>query len=574
MATMFPSDVARFTTTGEETVYRFLQKAARPDKDFLVWYSPDIEDREPDFILLSPDSGLIVLEVKDWLANQLVEITPKDALLRIGKREERRKQPLAQAREYVNSLMHLLKNCAERSLLGHSLPCPVTWGAIFPHISRSDFNACHLNEVMDGNRILCWDEVNADSPLVRDASGQIFRKWLSSHFPPLFPFSLSRETLNWLRSRIFPVVRIDLPRRSGSTAQADTILALDQEQENLARTFGSEKTLISGPSGSGKTLILVHQAWHLPRVDKNIHRVLIVCFNLSLVGYIRRLLARKGVSLGPDGVEVIPFYSLCERILGEPLAHVETTDFYTLVVQETLSKLDGTHPLQKHWDAILVDEGQDFSKEMAKVILLLLPSHGTLTVALDKNQCLYADGTAWDEVNDLRKRQLHRQYRNTKQIAAMAQQMLGDNSNDTIFAGADGVDPQILNCNNEEELIQKVADGVKSLVSQGVSMGEIAVLYTRSKIEGIPILPEALLEAIEKNGVLARWVARNTTSKRSFDITTDSVTISTVYSVKGIDFSHVFLIALDDNSNKKYKQLQYVGITRAREFITLINCVG
>ena len=40
-------------------------------------------------------------------------------------------------------------------------------------------------------------------------------------------------------------------------------------------------------------------------------------------------------------------------------------------------------------------------------------------------------------------------------------------------------------------------------------------------------LPESLLEAVEARGVMARWVARDTTSKRYFDITTDSVCIST-----------------------------------------------
>ena len=65
MATMFPADVTSFLTTGEEATYSFLQRTARPDGKFLCWYAPDIEEREPDFILLSPDCGLVVLEVKD-----------------------------------------------------------------------------------------------------------------------------------------------------------------------------------------------------------------------------------------------------------------------------------------------------------------------------------------------------------------------------------------------------------------------------------------------------------------------------------------------------------------------------
>ncbi|MBD5642230.1 MAG: hypothetical protein HDQ91_07420 [Desulfovibrio sp.] len=55
MALMFPSEVSCFTTSGEALVYDFLRRAARPDAAHLCWYSPDIENREPDFILLSPD---------------------------------------------------------------------------------------------------------------------------------------------------------------------------------------------------------------------------------------------------------------------------------------------------------------------------------------------------------------------------------------------------------------------------------------------------------------------------------------------------------------------------------------
>ena len=126
MATMFPASVTTFTTPGESTVYRYLLRAARPDAAFLVWYSPDIEDREPDFILLSPDCGLIVFEVKDWLPEQIIEMDPKTALLRIGHTEERRKQPLAQAREYVNSLLKLLGKHAPRRPDGKpDVPCPI-----------------------------------------------------------------------------------------------------------------------------------------------------------------------------------------------------------------------------------------------------------------------------------------------------------------------------------------------------------------------------------------------------------------------------------------------------------------
>ena len=69
MPLMIPEDIEQFTTAGEEAFYRYLRAFAKPDDQFVIWYAPDVSDTEPDFILYSPDVGLIVFEVKDWVIN-------------------------------------------------------------------------------------------------------------------------------------------------------------------------------------------------------------------------------------------------------------------------------------------------------------------------------------------------------------------------------------------------------------------------------------------------------------------------------------------------------------------------
>ncbi|MCH5144504.1 NERD domain-containing protein/DEAD/DEAH box helicase [Desulfovibrio sp. UIB00] len=582
MATMFPSDVDAFTTVGEGKTYQFFQKVARPDSAFLAWYSPDVEDKEPDFILFSPECGLIVFEVKDWALDQIIKADPKAVTLQLGATQERRKNPFAQAKEYVNSLLNLLDRGESHSSNGKlNLPCPVNSGAVLPHICRKDFLNAGLGEVMDASRILFWDDMQLDSPFVRDAAGQIFRQWLMEHFPPRFIFALSPAELDKLRAAIFPVVRIQLPQRCGTASelqQQNIIRVLNAEQDNLARSFNADKQLVTGPPGSGKTLILAHRAGFLPRVNKHVRRILIVCFNLSLVGYIRRLLSVRGVGLGSEGVEVLPFYSLCEKILGERLAHSqEQGDYYELVVRETLERLNGSHPLQGHWDAIMVDEGQDFSSDMAQVVLRLLPKWGSLLVTQDDNQCLYPQGKqGWDslEIPGLRIHRLTQQYRNTKAIARIAARMLESTLSPESLVGAEGTRPELLECPDAASLPATVASAVAQLIRSGVPMNEIAVLYAQSKISGVENLPEALVQAIEAQGVLAQWAARDYSSKKNFDITTESVTISTIYSAKGLDFAHVFLLGLGglNPASVHHRRLAYVGMTRARERLTICQC--
>ncbi len=76
-------------------VFRFLREAARPDNDFIGWYEPTIgeQGKEPDFVLFGKQQGLLVLEVKDWLIDQIEEADPRTFKVWIAGREESRNNP-------------------------------------------------------------------------------------------------------------------------------------------------------------------------------------------------------------------------------------------------------------------------------------------------------------------------------------------------------------------------------------------------------------------------------------------------------------------------------------------------
>jgi len=63
MATMIPENVEEFKTEGERQFYKFLEVVAKPDSRHITWYTPNIEGKEPDFILFSQNVGLIIFEV-------------------------------------------------------------------------------------------------------------------------------------------------------------------------------------------------------------------------------------------------------------------------------------------------------------------------------------------------------------------------------------------------------------------------------------------------------------------------------------------------------------------------------
>jgi len=129
--------------------------------------------------------------------------------------------------------------------------------------------------------------------------------------------------------------------------------------------------------------------------------------------------------------------------------------------------------------------------------------------------------------------------------------------------------------------VEFTADTIKKLVDkEECSCSDIAILYTMKSTQDTPEIhiPRMIGKALEKRGILDNWVSEDYRSKRSYDVTTDTVTVSTIQSAKGFDYSRVFLVGMDLFDPAKgldagVKGLAYVGITRARYelFIPYVN---
>lgn len=124
------------------------------------------------------------------------------------------------------------------------------------------------------------------------------------------------------------------------------------------------------------------------------------------------------------------------------------------------------------------------------------------------------------------------------------------------------------------EYIEYIAAKIKTLADESIPLSEIIVLYTiKQPYEGkAEPIHELIGHAIESKGVLSNRVSEDYRTKKTYDITTKSVTISTIQSAKGLDYACVFLLGLDlakiaEWSADVTKHLIYVGITRAREKI-------
>ncbi|MEI6215579.1 MAG: 3'-5' exonuclease [Desulfuromonadales bacterium] len=592
MPLIIPDEIEQFTTAGEEAFCLFLRRVAKPDDRYIVWYSPDINESEPDFILYNPDVGLIVFEVKDWTIDQILDVNPKKFRLRLGSKEQVKTNPHEQAKGYVHQILACIEKdgrLVSRDSKTYGKPkIPISYGVVFPNINSYEYREkITASGIIPISKILFYDDLDQHSEL-GDPSGEPFLAAIRERFEPRFPCHISSQELNHLRQLLFPTIRVNIIERGPQDELKNheyNIKLLDHHQEVIARRFDGGHRLVSGPSGCGKTLVLVHQAVLLKKYNPAVKRILFLCYNVTLVNYIRSLLAAQGVPFGPQGVEVLHFFDLCERLTGEKVIHEnQDMDYYDIVMEDALSK---QLPDSDRYDAILVDEGQDFSDLMLRVVMKCLnPKTNFLTIALDEGQDLYCQKRSWINAGiniKGRKRQLNIIYRNTREIAEFANRFrygsalgLEANQQNTLFPDpriSNGPSPLLKQFGTIEKIIEHVAKEIRALVDAGTfPLSEIAVMYTTKKAasESTLTTPAMISAALDNRGILNKWLSEDYRAKRSHDITSNSVTITTIHSAKGLDFACVFLIGLDAMepgerwAQEQIDSLAYVGITRAR----------
>jgi hypothetical protein len=593
---MQPEDIECFETAtdGERRVFRFLREAARPHKDFICWYQPSVGSpgKEVDFILFGKKSGLLVLEVKDWSAKQIISFNPHQFTILVSGKEEKKTNPDKQAKGYVNTLKEWLKEIPE-FLSDHprykgELKIPIGRMLAFPNISRAEYADTNFKWFIESERALFKEDLDPVGEILQDASGRKFQQKISKLFP--FPFAgLTPKEIERLSLILWPEGRIDLPPREGGGKARfqKEVSALDKAQARLSLRLGFGHHIIKGPPGSGKTLVLVNRCRHLYRYQPEVKKILLVCFNIALVSYLRRLVQEKDIGTGEDGVRVFHFYELCAKALGEKIRFEnESEEYYQLVLQETWDRIKDGRSRLGVFDAVLIDEGQDFNDDMLRILLALLRPGGQLVISLDSYQDLYMRRPSWKSLGinaSGRTHYLKKVYRNTKEIFEFTQRFIGQESKvdnqlallpeDTYFHGDA---PEILKFGDTGDLEEFLVKDLKDCVNRAeYRRSEIAIIYDDKVYVSDRFsydnraLPMRLLRSLEHSGIPATWVSQDVRSKEMYDVTTDRVSLISIHSSKGLDFDLVYFVGLDhihptEETRQNLISLVYVAITRAK----------
>ena len=464
--------LSKVKSAGERAVY---EMCCTLGDEYLVLFSfPWIHhtpaggarDGETDFIVIHKDKGVLTVEVKgggirwergtdSWYS------TDRNGV------EHGIKNPFKQALKSKYQFQNYLRDnpywsrAGERPTFGHA--------TIFPSISDTR------------------PFVSPDSPAEIIAGSQDIQQldaWFTSVLSfwgkEVTPRGISKNGMYCLDKLFCSTVEVK-PLLSQRLAEEELQrIKLTEEQTRVLRGIDhSKRALITGGAGTGKTMLALQKTKSI--ADDGL-KVLMLCYNKPLSEYLKDWCA---VNVGAAGaVDAMTYHSFCNSLIKKAslatgvdyleIARSEAPHDNEWDVVRPLAAAFASEDFQLEYDAIVIDEGQDFKEDWWLSIEPHVSSEqGWLYIFQDHNQAIY-------EVNsylppDLTTFHLYTNCRNTPFIHELAYSFVESDRTDHSSIGGQPV--EYIVARDQKRQSDKIYNQVQKLIDrEQVGPSMIAVL--------------------------------------------------------------------------------------------------
>ena len=590
---LFPqglSHVDARCNAGERRVLHQLKRCL--EDDYIVWHDIPIgpRARQPDFVVLSPRWGVLLLEVKDWRRGTLAAATRDSVELATARGPVTQPHPLRQARDFALELVDLMR--ADPALVHADGPFagrllfPYGWGGVMASLRRAAIEGSDFDTLFPPQRTLLRDD------LEDDVGVEAFQHRLWGLFTVSYPHTLTLPQRDRIRWHLFPELRLSaqatLDFEPAPPLLPDLMQVMDLQQEQVARTLGEGHRVIHGAAGSGKTMILMFRAQHLAAAARADLPILVLCFNRTLADRIGAQLRQRGVD---ERVRVSTFHGWCQDLVRtyqlDVPAGLKGDAYFEALAASVERAVDGGRVPGGQYLALLIDEAHDFQDAWLRIATRMVsPATNSLLVLYDDAQSIYQGRRRRFNFASVgieargRTSILKLNYRNTAEVLALAVQVAqgllqddggarGDDEMPLVqpaSAGRRGALPVLVQARHAGEEAELLAARIAAVLAAGASPDDVAVLC-RTKAMMRPL--EA---ALARRGLPLQ--SMNAQAFRRFDWTRPSVKLLTLHSAKGLEFGFVFVAGLQalplrDESVHEAVRLLYVAMTRATHELVL-----
>lgn len=517
MAQVHSAPSRRHDPSSELKTFEALQ--ALPDDWHILhsvaWIGPRgnrVGDGEADFVLIHPSHGIIVLEVKGGG----IEVE-RGRWRSIGRsRTYEIKDPYRQATQSKVNLYKWLKRT-------QGLDVPTGHGVVFPDLRTVKSLGPHAPKsiTIDSEELI----------RIEEKISEVVAEWRLSA-------SLTTKDINKVVRALEPRVSV---RRTISDEAFDAESSLIKLTHEQVRAFAgmrrNRRAVVFGGPGTGKTILAVEKA-----IEFRDHgeRVLLVCYNKLL----QTKLARDERL---DGVTVVTFHGLCAselRRADRTMPQKPSAEWWAREAPAQL--IDAMSECGTGFDAIVVDEGQDFSQDWIDA-LHVAGSAGTDTpfyIFADENQTLWPRD--WMAPSDWPVFELTMNCRNTRQIIGRMECILPSSFDPTEVSGPD---PRLTKLHPSDDPLAATQHIVQHLIDEGFSPSEIVVLCQDS------VTALKLRETALATSVFCEFGGRG-------------VAVETIGRFKGLEARAVVAVLASDGDTPDREA--YVAFSRARTHLEVI----
>ena len=552
MAKMIPPRIPTDTKSSAERKVFYKLKDMEDTDHWTVLHSVGIADHptqsqgEADFVVVIPDGGVFVLEVKGG------GISFHDGIWKSTDRNletHEIKNPAYEANEAMHAFANYLRNnIPSINPVSHSL---FGFGVVFPDSEMhgkftvpdlGDSQIADKNDLFDLKQYLLklsrfWKERKAPSAIVPNASA-------------------CKEIIRLLRpefdSHIALIHQIE-------NVERQTITMTEEQEDTFYGLIDNERCLVRGSAGTGKTVLAINKARDLTREGK---RVAFFCYNRQLADYLRQNLTDDGIdccgSLTDYMMETLKRYS--DNPI-EPDKEEDKNKFY----KETLPDLFADCFIENElpeFDYLVIDEAQDLMTEKYLDVLDMILSGGLnegywcLFMDADRQNIFHAGMSYEDIKNLLRERkvfyarfEINKNCRNSVAIIEEIDNLFGSN---TRYPAVEEKGTPVVKkiYRRDKDQAKMVVKTIKELLAEEVDPERITIL-----------------SPYRYQNSVAPWISPEIPVSEKHE--PGHIFFSTIDGFKGLENSVIIITDISDIHWEKDSARLYVGMTRAKSALYL-----
>ena len=547
-------------SSGEKQIFEILQKSSFT-KDWIILHSLNLSQHtvrlygEIDFLLLIPQAGIYVMEVKGG------DVRCHDGVWYFTDRygnTNKNKSPFNQARDAMFSL----KQAIEKEFgKGHKYTRILSgFFCAFPHISFDKHSVEYESwQIMDKDSVYAGTEVFFKRLIQETIRKHQTQRWFSPEesLPDINDLKVICDFLRGDFERIRPTQdRLIEFNNSAKKYTEEQYLILDSILLN-------SRSLIQGSAGTGKTMIAIESAIRAASEGK---KVLLVCYNRFIGEWIKVQVKDWAENIVASSIHNLLFelsdgFDYDNRFGNE-------SEFYDRylprLIKDMFSK--GIH---SKFDKLIIDEGQDLIREEYLALFDAMLTEGLINGEWEiygdfERQAIYAQLPKNDMLTLLKTKGPFSNFllkincRNTRQIGEETSLMSGFEKPPFLLEHLLGIPVEYLFYKDDVDQNKKMIELLRKLLKEGIYPNDLTILSPKE-------FDHACVRTITEVSVkeLREVLMKPSTTDTDYHF-------ATIHSYKGLENNYIVITDIEHLSDEQARSLLYIGMSRARYGLILL----